>query len=480
MTSRDIGLIPRKYTQAALYVLALFIATLTAAGLVRYPGKGYIYLVFTAISTAFLYFGFRKRAIFFDTFIGGFLWLGFWLKLTVTVVFANGQFRHPVGAFDGSPEAYDKALIVATTGMLGFLAASLVREKFIFNYPNEIDRTSFRGWFTLYKHNRAIVLWGFVTLVMVVAVTNAYFGIYQRGAVPSTVLPYGLNGIYKWLLLFGLATFSSVILYCEFIQQRKAIYTATFVSLLETFLSNVSLLSRGMILNAGALLYGIYRCWSFLSLKINMRYVLITIVTFGALFVISVILVNLLRLLIYSDPSPYGHLAKEAWSSTMALFVGRWVGIEGVMAVSSYSDLGMGLWGDAWSERFSYDSLSFYDSTIIESPYVNSDLSRTHFVSLPGVVAFSFYSGSFLVLFFTVFVFGLFAAVLERFVFKFGGKNIILCSLLGQVIAYRYAHFGYVPQQSYLLFGSIVLNVILIYVANRALSLWYVKRGILQ
>ncbi len=56
------------------------------------------------------------------------------------------------------------------------------------------------------------------------------------------------------------------------------------------------------------------------------------------------------------------------------------------------------------------------------------------------------------------------------FVYKLSGANIILCSLMGQVVAYRYAHFGYVPAQSYLLFGSLFLNVLLIYFFDRYLS----------
>ena len=468
-----------KPVRIVLYLPGLLIGILTVFALLRYPGQGYIYLIFTATSTVFLYSGFRKRAIFFDTFLGVFLWLGFWLKLTIIVAFLNGQFRLSVGAFDGSGDAYDKGLLVATAGMLGFLLASVIREKLIFSYPDKMDENPFLGLFTFYKNNRAVVLWGFVALVVAVAFTNAYLGIYQRGTIPSTVLPYGLSGVYKWLLLFGLATFSSIVVYFEIIQKRNAPYTVTFVGLFETFLSSVSLLSRGMILNAGALLYGIYRALTLLSLKFNARYVIVTIVVFGILFALSVLLVNSLRLITYNDLSPYAYVAKEAISSSLSLFIDRWVGMEGVMAVTSSPELDLNLWREAWRESFSYNSLSFYDTRFIESPYVNADLSRNHFVSLPGVVAFSFYSGSFVLLFLSVFVFGIFAAVLEKLAFKYGGRNIILCSLLAQVIAYRYAHFGYVPRQSYLLFGSIILNVILFYVANRALSLWYGKRGIL-
>jgi len=46
----------------------------------EYPGNVAIYAGFTVVSSLFLYAGFRKNAIFFDTFIGVLLWLGFWLR----------------------------------------------------------------------------------------------------------------------------------------------------------------------------------------------------------------------------------------------------------------------------------------------------------------------------------------------------------------------------------------------------------------
>ena len=70
-----------------------------------------------------------------------------------------------------------------------------------------------------------------------------------------------------------------------------------------------------------------------------------------------------------------------------------------------------------------------------------------------------------------MFVLAWIAVGIEVAVFKLGGGNLILCSLLGQVVAYRYMHFGYMPGQSYLLLGAIFLNLFLIYLANRILLL---------
>ena len=65
---------------------------------------------------------------------------------------------------------------------------------------------------------------------------------------------------------------------------------------------------------------------------------------------------------------------------------------------------------------------------------------------------------------------GILGAVIEAAVFKWGGGNLILCSLMALMVAYRYVHFGYVPGQSYLLAGALVLNIALIYLLGRVLA----------
>ena len=65
---------------------------------------------------------------------------------------------------------------------------------------------------------------------------------------------------------------------------------------------------------------------------------------------------------------------------------------------------------------------------------------------------------------------GAFAAAVEVATFSLGRANLILCSLMAQVVAYRYASFGYVPTQSYLLFGALFLNLLIIYSADRVIA----------
>lgn len=460
--------------KAALLIFGVIVSALAILAFTRYSGHGYVYVLFTIIANLLLYFGFRKNAIFFDTFIGIFFWLGFWLKLSIRVAFSNGLFNEAVGNFDGSGAAFDRALLVSSCGLLGLLLASFIREKLSGNYPSKIEGVTQKGLFGFYQNHRKTVWGWFVALVILVAISNAYLGIYQRGCITRTILPFGLNGIYKWLLLFGLASFSALILRFEFAINKKTSLFVMFLSLLESFISNVSLLSRGMILNASALLYGVLTSLRLCSIKSNTRFFVSTILIFVILFTSSVLAVNYLRA---SFSQSAGQNIRAVQSSTTELFIDRWVGMEGVMAISSYPKLGWDLWKTAWEESYNENETSFYDNNLITSPYADLDKTKSHHISLPGIIAFFFYPGSYLFLFAGMFVLGIVAAVIEAFVFRFGGKNVILCALIAQVVAYRYSCFGYVPKQSYLLFGTIFLNLIIIYLADKGLLRFY-RKGI--
>ena len=436
------------------------IVALTIAGLFKYAGHSYVYLLFSVVSNTLLYFGFRKNAIYFDAFIGVFFWLGFWLKLTIRICFMGGQFQEAVGNFDGTGAAFDHALLVASCGMFGLILASVVRERFIFNYNKKSTKFTHNGILNFYKAYRYSILIGFAALFITVALTNLYFGIYQRGEITRTVLPLGLNGIYTWLLLFGLASLSAVILQCELIIKKQLTYLTVIICLLESFSTNVSLLSRGMILNSFALAYGAYAGIKIYADKLNLRIIVLWLLLFLVLFISSVYVVNYIR----SDVD-----TRTATGVNRSLLIDRWVGIEGVMAVSSSPKLGSTFWRDAWNERYSENKISFYDKNLITSPYRNLDFNEKHYVSLPGILAFFFYLGSFLILFGCMFLVGLLATAVEAATYKLGGSNLILCALMAEVVAYRFANFGYVPAQSYLLFGSIFLNLFLIYSLNRFL-----------
>lgn len=454
-----------KFFWASVFVLFC----LTSA---KYQGQWYVYVLFSIVLNVLLFLGFRKGRVFFDTFIGVFFWLGYWLKFSVRVAFFNGKFHEPTGSFSYTGSSFDHALLVTTCGALALIVVSLLRGRYLFTYNEVCKDQPLKGLLYYYNKYRHKVWLAFFILVIGITFTNFHFVIYQRGTVPKTILPYGLNSVYTWLLLFGMASFSSLILEFEFRENRKNSFVVVLLSFFECFFSSISLLSRGMILNGSSLLLGLTRSITKKSPYFSFRFLVKTLATFCILFVFSVLIVNFIRTHTFSGIDFMGESGvsvRQVVSKTKVLFIDRWVGIEGIMAVSSCPELGWDLWKEAWNEKFKNNGTSYYDLNIITKSYTGYDLAKHHFVSLPGIMAFFFYPGSFVFLFLAMLLLGAVGAGIEILVYK-AGRNPILCSLLAQVVAYRYAHFGYAPKHSYVLFGALFFNVLAIYFADKVCS----------
>ncbi len=457
----------KKYEIFSFSLTAFSILLLTVFAVDKYQGSAVIYLLFTLVSNLLLYAGFTKQPIFFDTFLGIFFWLGFWLKLTIRVVFFDSSFGESARYFAESASAFDKGLLVSTCGLFGFLLASLVRRKF-FNYNKKNNASDYLGLFTVYNRHKKVFLYFYIFIFLFVSITNLNYGIYQKGSITITTLPFGLGGIYKWLLLFGLSSFSALIIHFEMKNKNSIPQLVMIISLIESFFSNISLLSRGMILNASAIIYGVMASLSKSLVKKRIKFLAITLSFFIILFCSSIFIVNYIRVGHYLDYS--GNKTHEIKQMTTPLFLDRWVGIEAVYAVSSFPRLDWSLFKAAIKEKYNENETSFYDNFFINSPYVDTDKSKHHFVSMPGFIAFFFYPGSFLFLLACTFLIGLLGAFVEFFTYKFGGGNLVLCALIAQVFAYRLSNFGYVPAQSYLLLGSIFINIFFFYALNKICS----------
>ena len=460
-------------TMLRVFLIAFVAAliALTIATSVRYQGSLAVYLGFTLVANTLLFSGFRRRALYFDTFIGVLLWLGFWLKLSVRVALSGGVFREPTGMFDGTGAAFDEGLIVSSCGLGAFVVASFVRER-LFSYPAVPTPCQRSGLFDLYATHRVFVVAAFLAAVLAVALSNIWLGIYQRGMITQTTLPFGLNGVYKWLLQFGLASISALIIRFELELNRGASVMALIPPLLESFLSSVSLLSRGMILNTLALALGSLRWMTAAKIRIGFGRLSLVVVSISVFFAVSVLAVNYLRMFKFdNDQMPAQVAADATLKSTSPLFVDRWVGMEGVLAVTSSDRLGWPLWKTAWQERFEEGRFSLYDMTFVSGHYASSPInkSRNHFVNLPGIIAFFYYPGSLTFLFGLLLIAAWLAAAVEVMTYHLCGQNWILCSLFAQVVAYRFASFGYVPAQSYLLFGSLLLNILALAAIDRIL-----------
>ena len=119
-------------------------------GIKSYTGSKILYVIFSIISNYLIFFAFRKKAFFFETFFSLLLWLGFWFKFTCTIAFTSGLFNEGVGLFDYSIQLFDESILVSTIGLTAFIFSGYIREFFFFNYPKKLELQNFKKNFFSY------------------------------------------------------------------------------------------------------------------------------------------------------------------------------------------------------------------------------------------------------------------------------------------------------------------------------------------
>ncbi len=473
-----------------LFKLSCFtiIITLIYLGLQNYTGNKLLYLSFSIISNYLLIFAVRKKSIFFETFFAIFLWLGFWFKFTFTISFSDGIFLGDgTGSFDYSQDSFNKVLIISQIGILAFIFAGFFREYFLFNYPNKINlQINKKNFFSLGRKYIWII---FTIFFLTIALLNFYFKIYQKGLLPIHDLNFLISGVFKWLLLFGLSAFGATIVFYEYNFYKKFFFISILIILLETFFTSFSMLSRGMFFNACALLFGIYKFSNKVNTPNNFSYYIKSLLLIIFLFYISVSSVNYIRAKYFYVGKSFEFVnnslnnketndtkinstfspTKQINSEILYLIANRWVGIDALMAVVGKTNkLGFSLLSNAFKEKASKENPTFYEINFdLTENQISKDIYKNvKGNTLPGIIAFIYYCGSYYFLFISIIVISIFSSILEFLAFKLSSKNLIFSALIGQVIAFRFTHFGYLPNQTYLLFGSIFITIIFLYLIS--------------
>jgi hypothetical protein len=483
-------------------IILLFLFFIFIKTLLNYKGNLLVYILFSLISNYLIWFSFRKKFSFFETFFCLFLWLGFWFKFSVTLSFRDQVFSEGlVGLFNYAPAQFDLALIVSTVGIAGAIFAGHLRE-FFFSYP-EINIKNFNKSLFYVKYKN-IILITFLILVAFVSFINFYLKIYQKGLVPLEHYNFFFSGFIKILLLFGLTSLSSFILYFEIISFKKLSFITFFIVVIETLLSSVSMISRSMIFGIGALYFAMYKFTKNIKEHFNIIFFFKNLLLVICLFYVSVVSSNYLRMAYFyigsdislkeNDLNTYQANKKNIFKNEfleknqfiipnnnylviidkqdlkntislnhfLSLATYRWVGIDGVMSVVGRGDiLSFELFKKSFLDRLDMTSSQFYEKTFnLTNTVVIHNIKGN---ILPGMIAFLYYSGSLLFLFVSILTLCLVASTVEFISFMISKKNMFFSSLVSMIIAYRFIHFGYLPRQSYLLFGSLFFVIFLVF-----------------
>jgi len=453
----------------------LFWFPLFVGGLIGYSGSKLIYTLFSVVFLAMLASGFYRQVSYGYLFLVVFLWLGFWLKLTVHMIF-DYPYGEPIGSFDGTAAAWDGVLRVAIVASIGVVVGRLLYGLAGRKSTMLIPEGGLRApvWYPVIRK----WLWlSVLTATVGLAIVNAVYGILQIGLVPRTILLWPLNAAIAWMVSIGSAMGIATLLWWD-ISLRKNISLPVYAILAEALFSTISLLSRGVyIFHTIPQMLSLYKNRPIL-VRISRKKAILIAVAFVGLFVISISAVTILRNYSYSNVPLDFNSAKGLISSSQGVgaarfIVDRWIGLEGVMAVQSYPKKGGAIFLEAMTEKREIGKVTLYQE-VCKSSYRYTDTSKWQFASLPGAAAFLYYSGSLWVVMLGMVAFALLVLFSENLIFVLTA-NPLLCTMYGLTAANNVAQFGIAPRQAGPYFFMIFCGI---------LAIWFVQSrlfsGVLQ
>ncbi len=290
------------------------------------------------------------------------LTLGFWTKFLIRLIVAS-PYLEPIGRFDASTPAWNHALTTITAGVLGVAIARTIHLAIARARHGAAGSQTSPAAPSLYvRHRRAV--WTITALVAVASyVWNAYALVYVTGMDPRIVLPFKINAALSWWYVMGLPLWLAVLIGWEL--DRRGTQTIgldlLWIPLLEGIVSAGSLLSRAAyLIRVSPYFLATTRTNGAQRLRIGGRCVTIAAIALAG-FALSLAFVMTMRTFIFHPPppaittpspaSPSRPSAAPAPARTAAeyrrrsaffavrevgtLFLDRWTGMEGVLAVTA-------------------------------------------------------------------------------------------------------------------------------------------------
>lgn len=431
------------FGSASLYVVTLLIASiLTVSATYSYTGSKAYYLLFTFSYFCLLLSALKKMNSYSYLFLSVFLWLGFWLKFTFHTVF-NYSYEEPIGSFMASPTALDQVLLIAVVGCWGVISAYYLARRLGLKQTVFVDSLTKTKVPQFYIKHRILISLSLITTVIVSSILNLKYGVFQIGLPTRTLLIWPLNALAYWCLAIGFALMITTVLWWE-LQYKQQANPLFVCSLSEPFFCTVSIFSRALFIFH---FVPVFLAFVFnrknLGLCVKNTRLFAVLCLSGVLFLVAMQTVSLYRNYHYSGVSFEKQSKTGLIHMIEHLAIDRWLGVEGVMAVSSYPHKSMDLLEQGLVERPIADKVGMYQY-IAQSHYTQMDSKKFIFGTLPGSIAFFYYSGLYSVVFLGMFaltVLMLFSEVLVAWL----THNVFLVALFAADIANAVAQFGVTP-----------------------------------
>jgi hypothetical protein len=412
------------WTRAPVVVgvlLAVCAVALLAVG--RYTGNTIVFVCFVVANGLMLALATPRPRLYGYAFVAVFLFLGFVNKALAFWILGVGL-EEPTGAFDGSGQQWDGALMPSTAAAMALVVVRLVHLRLArvrTDLPQPLVLPP--AWYLSFRYWLIGVS---AALALALNALNLFGGFYQIGLQPRVVLPAHLNVLVSWLLTNGIAMWIAMLVGWELAKRDSRPGVILLLPLIEA-LSTVSLLSRAAFL---------FRSISYFSVAANharqlggvlgRRWIVLLLTLTLAGFVLSIAVVSVLRTITYpprvlpppeavttnpgsvapvpepnipileASPADVSRTVSPVFGELRGMLIGRWIGIEGTMAVASYSRRDIRLFEQSLLESPAAGQNSLYQN-VAGSPYATS--GQYVFLTTPGLVAVLYYSGSLVVVF---------------------------------------------------------------------------------
>lgn len=430
----------------------LFIGFIIVAGLAanNYVGSIYILAAFNTISLFLLVLAFVGRFSYTYFFLSLFLLLGYWLKFSLHTIFGY-PYLEPVGDFDYYPESWDNVLLSVSAIFIGLIAYRLLSVSASMSIKKRIRCIRLQAPFW-YVENRTAVWAIYWVVAFLIFYLNYLHGYYKVGFHSVVELPPVLSVLAPFVVFIGMAFVVSTFLGFEVVHYGRITSVVAMAVVIEGMLASFSMVSRAAIV--------LHTLPFFVALIVTERKCGVVLMKSKASFLGGVVIalgivlsiVSLARISSYLDPvSALSDQLHFMILQNVFLFTDRWVGIEGVMAVTSFREVGP----DLFIRGVLEDPISGVNSIY---QYISNSYYTEHedltFLTLPGFGAVLLYSGSKVMVVVATFLIGAFAHFIEHFANR-TSRNPFLVALASAAVANSLCQMNF----PYLFFTFIVLLV---------------------
>jgi hypothetical protein len=410
----------------------------------------------------------KKNNSAFEFFTYFFLLLSFWFKFNCILYFESITITE--GNFDLAISNYDNATQIIITVFIACICSSFIKKFLIKKFIKEVKYEMNNSFIIFYKKYRIFNFILFLGFLILVWSTNFYYKIYSKGLVNDNISPL-FKYFYSWSLTYGLAVITSIFIYIDFLIFNKS--KIFIFGIFESFFSQMNIYSRSFLLFFFVYLRGFLLLINIEKFKFSKHIITKLILLILILFFLSIYSTTKLRSSQFYefDKSAEQKTFISTFSNIFSLSVNRWVGIDALLSVSQSQNLSFNFFLSALQEKKKIKNKSFYIEYFFSRyNYSEFEKKNLNIVITPGIVAFLYYSGSALFVFFSIIVLILICSAIEMLFFHFSLGNIVLANIIGYALSVRFIHFGYIPFNTINFLFSFFLTFFIIYFLKKIIK----------